>query len=941
VNQSSFRRGKGREPGEKHSASTLIASGRPCMEIIATHTNADFDALGSMLAAKKLYPEAIPVFPGSQERSLRDFFVDSAWYAFETQRIRDIDMDRIRRLILVDTRQLSRIGKFKEIIGRPGLDVHIFDHHPPSPDDVRGSLEVIREVGATVTVMLSVLRERGVEVASDEATVMMLGLYEDTGGLTFSSTTPEDFHAAGYLRSRGASLNIISDMISRELTAEQVFLLNDLIRSATRYTVNGVSLVIAMASVDRYIGDIAVLVHKLKDMENLDVIFGLVRMADRVYLIGRSRIEEVNVGLIAAGFGGGGHPTAASATIKGMTLYEARERLIELLQETIQPERCSRDLMTFPVKTIEADRSLGAAAELLTRYDINVLPVLERGRVVGLISRQVVEKASFHGLKDRPVREFMASEFATVTPETRVAQLQELIIRKGQRFVPVLRGEELVGAVTRTDILRSFQEEFTKAGDVPSPVESRRLQDRRKMITRLIEERLPRRIQSILRELGRVADEMGYSVYAVGGFVRDLVMGVNNLDVDIVVEKDGIGFAREVARRFSCRLRVHKRFGTAVLVFPDGIKVDVATARLEYYDFPGATPTIELTSIKRDLYRRDFTINTLAVRLNEAQFGTLMDFFGALQDIRERTIRVLHSLSFIEDPTRIFRAIRFEQRLGFQLGKQTQNLIRNALKMGFLEKLSGGRIFSELLLILKEEDPASILQRSEDFGLLRIINSDLVFTRDRAVLFERIRAILSWYRLLYLGERYDRWLVYFLGLVDGLSERKLNALFERLALQGKNRIRITEARRGAQQALTALRRKTSGGRRLRASEIYDIMDPLPTEARLFMMAKTEDEEIKRLISLYFTSLKNVRTALRGRDLISMGFEPGPLFREIINALLMARLDKKIESREDEVAFVRRSYGLPLEGTRGRSKASQESGRPSKAPERVRRGAADG
>jgi tRNA nucleotidyltransferase (CCA-adding enzyme) len=912
------------------------------MDVIATHTNADFDALASMLAAKKLYPDAILVFPGSQEGTLRDFFVHSALYVFETQRIKDIDMDKIRRLILVDTRQISRIGKFKHIIKRPGIEIHIFDHHPCSSEDIQGAFEVIREVGATVTIMLSALREKEIDINADEATVMMLGLYEDTGGLTYSSTTPEDFHAAGYLRAKGASVNIISDMITRELSAEQVFLLNDLIRSATQYTINGIDLVIAIASVDRYIGDIAVLVHKLKDMENLDVIFVLVRMEDRVYLIGRSRIEQVNIGRIAAGFGGGGHPTAASATIKGMTLYEANEKLIRLLKEGIRPERRSKDLMTFPVKSIEASRPLSEAGELLTRYDINVLPVLNKGKLVGLISRRIVEKGSFHGLKDRPVREYMASDCVTATPETPLAELQDLIVGRGQRFIPVMEGEDLVGAITRTDILRSFQNEGTQTGDSVLPLESKRLHDRKKMITKLIEERLPERIQTILRNLGKVADEMGYSAYAVGGFVRDLVMRVSNLDVDVVVEEGGISFARKVAQQFSCRLRVYKKFDTAVLTFPEGTKVDVATARLEYYDSPAALPTVELSSIKRDLYRRDFTINTLAIRLNKGHFGELIDFFGALQDIKEKTIRVLHSLSFVEDPTRIFRAIRFEQRLNFQLGKHTQSLIRNAVKAGFLEKLSGGRIFAEVLLILKENDPGPILQRLEEWGLLRIINPNLVFAQDRVILFEKIKNVLSWYRLLYLDDRYDQWLIYFLGLLDGLSVKRIDGIFHRLALRGKNRRRIVEARRSSQRALVALRQRKGGRRRLRPSEVYDILEPLPPEAKLFMMAKTEDEGIKKDISLYFTSLRNVKTALGGKDLIAMGFKPGPLFREIINNLLMARLDQKIKSKEDELAFVRRSYGARIRATEVSSQPSRgPKGHALRRPRKQKKEAADG
>ncbi len=908
------------------------------MEVITTHINADFDALASMLAAKKIYPNATLVFPGSQERSLRDFFVHSTLYVFETERIKNIDMEKISRLILVDTRQLSRIGKFSEIIGRPSLDIHIYDHHPPSSDDIRGSVEVVREVGATVTLMLEILREKGIEVSSDEATVMMLGLYEDTGGLTFSSTTAEDFHAAGYLRGRGASVNIISDMITRELTAEQVFLLNDLIRSANTYTISGISLVIAIASSDRYIGDIAVLVHKLKDMENLDVLFALVRMEDRVYLIGRSRIEKVNVGKIAAAFGGGGHPTAASATIKGMTLYEAQEELLRLLQEHIQPERCSKDLMTFPVKSIQTHRTISEAGELLTRYDVNVLPVLEKGKLVGLISRRVVEKASFHGLRDRPVREYMTTEFATVTPETPLTELQDLIIGRRQRLVPVMNGKGLVGAITRTDILRSLQSEQSESEDILSQQESRRLRNRKKMITKLMEERLPERIQTVLKNLGMVGDQIGCSVYAVGGFVRDLVMRISNLDVDVVVEEDGIRVAREVAKFCSCRLRIFRKFGTAVLTFPDGTKVDVATARLEYYDSPAALPTVEMSSIKRDLYRRDFTINTLAIRLNGVHYGELIDFFGALQDVKEKTIRVLHSLSFVEDPTRIFRAFRFEQRLGFQLGKHTQNLFRNAVKMGFLEKLSGGRIFAELLLILKEDNPASVLQRLEEHGLLRIVNPGLIFHQERVTLFERIRSVLSWYRLLYLRERYDQWLVYFLGLLDGLSERQVKTVLGRLALRGKNLRRIVEARQSGQKALVTLNQRRGGKRRPKPSEIYDILEPLPTEARLFMMAKTEEEEIKREISLYFTSLRKVRTALGGKDLIAMGFEPGPVFREIMADLLKARLNGKIKSKEEELQFVKRHYGSSL---RGRKPSYRPAGRPSRTREDLKGEAADG
>ena len=460
-------------------------------------------------------------------------------------------------------------------------------------------------------------------------------------------------------------------------------MLNDLIQSATRYHVQGIDVVIAQASVDRYIGDIAVLVHKLKDMENLDVLFVLVRMEDRVYLIGRSRLEEVNVAEIASEFGGGGHPTAASATIKGMTLIEAHDRLVKVLKEMVRPRRVARDVMVYPVKTIEPERTLEEAGEMLTRYNLNILPVLQEGKVIGLISKQVVERAFHHGLQDSPVKEYMTTEFSVVSPETSFSRIQELIIGQNQSLLPVIEKDRLVGTISVGDVMRVLQEEMMKSVKGAPTLESQPLYARKKMISKLMKERFPERIQDLLMEFGRVGDELGYSVYAVGGFVRDLLMRVENFDVDIVVEGDGIRFAEEFEKRFPCRIRTHKKFGTAIILFPDGLKVDVATARLEVYDFPAALPTVESGSIKMDLYRRDFTINTLAIQLNPKAFGELIDFFGGVKDIKEKVIRVLHNLSFVEDPTRVFRAIRFEQRLGFQIGKHTQNLMKKCGEDGF------------------------------------------------------------------------------------------------------------------------------------------------------------------------------------------------------------------------------------------------------------------
>ncbi len=879
------------------------------MDVITTHINADFDSLASMLAAKKLYPNAVLVFPGSQERSLRDFFIHSALYALEVERIKNIDLHEINRLILVDTRQINRIGKFSEILSNPDLEIHVYDHHPPSPEDLHGSLEVISEVGATVTLLLDVLQKGGIEITPDEATVMMLGIYEDTGNLTFPSTKEEDFKAAGYLVRKGANLSVLSNVITKELTAEQIFLLNDLIQSATRYSFHGIDVVIAQASVDRYVGDIAVLVHKLKDMENLDVLFVLVRMEDRIYMIGRSRLEEVNVSEIAGEFGGGGHPTAASATVKGITLVEAHDRLIKTLKEMVRPKRVARDVMVYPVKTIELERTLEEAGEIMARYNLNILPVLQDGKVMGLISKQVVERAVHHGLKEALVKEYMTTEFSVVPPETPFSRVQAIIIGQTQSLLPVVEKDRLVGTISLGDVMRILQEDMMKSEKGVSVFESQPLYARKKMISKFMKERFPERIYSLLVEFGRVGDELGYSVYAVGGFVRDLLLRVENFDIDIVVEGDGIRFAEEFEKKFPCRIRTHKKFGTAIILFPSALKVDVATARWEVYDSPAALPTVESASIKMDLYRRDFTINTLAIQLNPKSFGELIDFFGGVKDIKEKVIRVLHNLSFVEDPTRVFRAIRFEQRFGFQIAKHTQNLMRNAVKVGFLERLSGGRVLSEIILILHEENPLPALRRMRDFNLLHFLHPSLKFDEQGQALFEQIHHVISWFDLLFLEQQYERWLIYFYGLIDFLKEGEIEELCGRLSMNEKLRKKVREGKLQADQVLLQMFSWINTNRQPKRSEIYDVLAPLLIESKLFMMAKTTQVMTRRNISLYFTQLKDTRPLLKGADLIQMGMKSGPSIKKVLADLLKARLDEQVVTRQDEMEYLSKAQGM--------------------------------
>ena len=874
------------------------------MDVITTHINADFDGLASMLAAKKLYPDALLAFPGGQEKNLRDFFLQSTMYAFQTEKIKNIPLSKVKRLILVDIRQPGRIGKFSALCNRSDVAVHIYDHHPSSPDDISGDVEYIKPVGATATIMCQIIKQRNIALTAEEATVLMLGIYEDTGNLTFASTTPEDFESAAYLLSCGANLNMVSDMITKELTADQVALLNELVENAYVKNINGIEVMITRASCDSYVGEFSVLVHKLKDMQNANVLFAIANMDDRIYLIARSRIPEVNAADVVSGFGGGGHPTAAAVTIHNMTLTQVEQKLLEILSSTIKPVKTAKDFMASPVKTILATEPVKKVSELLTRYNINVLPVLDKDKLVGLISRQVAEKASFHGLQDVPVSEYMTTEFATVKPATPLAAIQKAIIENNQRFLPVLARGKLVGAITRTDLLRALHVDTALVE--PENVSSMHT-PRKKAVNSMLRERLSKQVFSLLQDIGTVADSLGYNVYAVGGFVRDIFLRFENYDIDIVLEGDGIEFTRTFASRYPCTIKVHRKFGTGVIMLPGGLKVDVASARLEYYEHPAAPPTVEWSSIKLDLYRRDFTINTLAVQLNKSSWGNLIDFFGAARDIKEKFIRILHNLSFVEDPSRIFRAIRFEQRLSFRFSKLTRSLIENTVKMEFIKSLSGKRLFMELQLILNEEKILSIIKRMAEFGLLSYIHPSIQYNMTLKAVLKNCHAVLSWFDLLFLDKACERWLVFFLALADQLSLGDVETLCAKFHINKRHADNVTAAKSQGLEVLKWMLTKRS----FRNSELYRRLNALPVEVCLYIMAKTNHPGVKRAVSLYFTHLQNISIHIKGDDLIRMGIKPGKIYKLILEDLHDAVLDEKIAGRDGELAYIRKKYAIEI------------------------------
>lgn len=864
--------------------------------VITAHANADFDALAAIIAASRLYDDAVLIFPGSQEKNLRNFYIQSTTYLFNFKKFSEIDPDAVKLLVVVDTRQKSRLDHVGPLIDKPGVEVHVYDHHPDSEEDLDADQSVVLPWGSTATILTLRMKERNVLPTSEEATILGLGIFEDTGSFNFDSTTEHDFAAAAWLRKHGMELGVIQDLLQRDLSSEQVGILGELLKAATTHAIHGVEVVITEVSTEHFIGDFAFLVHKFIDMENLRVLFALGRMGDRIHLVARSRTPDVNVGQICSTFGGGGHAYAASATIKDKTLAEVRDDLFGLLYSQINPQMMVADFMSQPTMHIQDDTSMAEAVELMKNFGLKGVPVVAAGslRCVGILENKLADKAVSHGLGKWKVSEYMMGKFSAVSPGDDLYGVMEIILGKRQRMVPVVQDDELKGVITRTDLVNILVEEPSRIPESLLPERKRK-----RNVKSLMRNRLPKEAYQLLEKAGYLAQSMNLVVYAVGGFVRDILLSRPNLDIDLVVEGgNGIEFARALADRLGGRVKAHRKFKTAVVILPDGQRVDVATARLEYYQQPAALPTVELSSIKMDLYRRDFTINAVAVHLNPGNMGELVDFFGAQKDIKDKLVRVLHSLSFVEDPTRILRAVRFEQRFGFRIGGQTLRLIKNALQLKMFNRLSGSRIFHELQLIMAEEDPLSCFTRMDELGLLEAIHPDLVLNSNKIKQLMELEKVHNWYKLLFLEPSCEPWKLFFLGLTLGLDRKKASNIIKRLNLSKRDERDFLGLRETVGEAQGKLMNWLQNDRPL--SELCALLDPLPIEGTLFLMARSQKEQTRKKISQVIVTYRFVKPDVTGEDLKDIGVQVGPSFGIILDKLRSAKIDGKAPDRESQL-----------------------------------------
>ncbi|MEO1683876.1 MAG: CBS domain-containing protein [Cyanobacteria bacterium J06631_12] len=835
------------------------------MDLVLCHTTADFDTLGAAVGVTYLRPGSRIVLAGGVHPTVQRFL--SLWrHEYSLIERQAVNFDQVKSLTIVDAHRRDRFEPVADWLQRADkkhLPLSIYDHH----------------------------------CSADATPALASALSEGTfaGWLAdWSALFPADVR----IETVGAATTLVVEQLQKQ----PLNLLDTISSAAATIMALGIH------------SDTGSLRFEQATVRDATALTWLMAQGANQQMIAEYHEPGLSRQL----------PELLPVALDGVQQEQIREH-----QLTAQV------LMSSPVRTVLPDSSIESARKVLLRYGHTGLCVVDSGgTLVGIVSRRDLDVALRHGLGHAPVTGCMTTQVKTAQPETPIFELHQTMATYDIGRLPVMRASELVGIVTRTDLLRQLKSAPPAAGHrgPSAPPEADRLYQ-------LLRDRLPS-IWPALMLIAAITDQKEWSLYLVGGAVRDLLLSLLSgnayplTDIDLVVEgaEEGAGvlLAQAIQSTYpQVDIQVHGQFQTAELSWPAAIStgdssaklskssstllVDIATARTEFYPYPAANPEVESSTIRQDLYRRDFTINAMALRLNSDRPGNLLDFFGGWMDLQQRQVRVLHANSFIEDPTRIFRAVRFAVRFDFELDPQTERFIRYAVRSGLYDKALASesktpalqaRLRVELKYVLQASQWAKALVKLDDLGAFRCLHRQLTLTPE---LERQLRRMDRWLNKFDVDQ--PRWLMMLLLVIVQLPTSDAVQVARSLQLSDKTLNRVETLHEKEQSLLEQV--PALAGTAMRPSQIYRLFHPFE-RADLLLIANRCPYTLGRWIWQYIVQLSQVPPLVNGATLKRLGYKPGPQFRSILTAVHQLQLDGELTSAQAAEAYVAAQYPRRLQ-----------------------------
>ena len=864
------------------------------MELIVGHQHTDFDGLAAMIAAKKLYPEAKAVFPGRIQDPVKDFM---ALYKDEVEilYLSDVDLEKVTRIVIVDTANKSALGELADKLNFNEIEVIVYDHHSHSQKDWI-NFDYSQEVGASVTILIDEIVKKDIELNPLEATICALGIYSDTGSLTYDMTHAKDAKAISHLLEYGANLEIIRQFLEEALNAEQQNILDNLLENREQLDIDGVEINIFSYEQSNYVTGLNNITEKIKDIYNLESVFVIIKMGKKTELIGRSNNDSVNVGKICELMGGGGHKGAGAAQLK-KDLSEVKNKLKNIIKNNVEPVERISSIMSTPVRTISPDTTIKEAEDFMQKYGHNGVVVCDGKKITGIFSRRDLDKVKGHNLMHAPVKGYMSKKVITINYDAPVKKAQELMVKYNIGRLPVIKDKKLVGIVTRSDILGSYFDHETPH-QYQNRYGSSLVNIERKVID--IKDKLdyfPDDILNLLKISGEIAEKENSKLFLIGGMIRDLMLGRDNDDLDLVLEGNLKEFLDHFSKKIDAKINYNEQFSTATININSKFSIDFATSRKEEYLQSGALPLVEKTNILEDLFRRDYTVNALALSLNPDDWGKLYDFFNAREDLEKRQLRALHRFSFLDDPTRIIRGVRLAVDLDFDFEEETNKLIKEALKLGDFSELSPGRVFKEIKVFFQGNFEYKTLELIEQFPIFKLIYGNFEFKEKYKRIFSNLREAIN--KFSKLGYNINKDLLFMAIFFNDIPEEKYD----------KINLNVNERKIFDIDVQKIIGKLTAD---LNKVELTKIISNLNKEKLLYVLAVSDNKKLKENVELYYEELRDININIDGHDIIEMGVKPGPKIKEILQKVWKKKLNKELKTEKEERDFVRKLIKKRLE-----------------------------
>ena len=868
---------------------------RICKEIIALPHDASLDLLGAARALSLLHPKSVILHPVRLAQNAWEIARTSSW--FKSVSLNEIDWTQVQNIYLVDITLPKQNPELIDQLSHLSIRTFLISHRPPRLP-FHPKVSSLKGLSLT-TNLVAKLKHKNISISKEDAKLFLAAITERTWAGLAHKVTKQDAQISNFLKEFGISTKQIANSIVLGMRDGQAGLYREMLKRIEDFQAGYWPITMIIVKTIGQVQDIEPIIDALwSDLSPVVLLIG-VSTGKFCRIWARSSIAQIDLFSMFRKFRPRRERRWTCFSIQQKGILRQKNMLKSFLKANLKSEKTAGEIMSVSPRCIDKSETVKNALEIMLMFNIMSLVVLENNKFSGVLTRRDLDRAIKMDLMDSEIGQYVPTNCPTVEVDTPIRVIKNIMVRFNLTKIPVLDQRRIAGIITSRELLRALPDYLPMPHDY-LPLAKPAFLPQKNTIEKLLKRLFSLKVFRLLERIGTFAETKHLQAFAVGGFVRDLLLEKKNLDIDIVLLGDATKFAQALSKELECEFKVFDRFHTSRIYYED-MKIDFSSARIEHYSSPGALPQVEFSGLSNDLFRRDFSINSLALNLNPDSFLQIIDFFGGYQDMQKKQIRILHPFSFLEDPTRLFRALRFSKRFSFKLEKDTKRAFDQAIQRESVMQLSKKRIGTEIKRCLKEESPYRIIEELFESKLMKYLDNRLT---DTSILPSRFRLVPGLVRRFnILEEEIDQEAILWAGLLSVLTPSEAGKIMDSLGTPAKRKKIIVQSLEGMAKIPEQLAKIEIQNN----LELYNLLTGQFLESLIALIAFSLDKISSKKVLYYIGNLRNISCAITGKDLIAAGLPPGAHIRIIFQQIQAEKLQGKSFTKQEEMDFALKSY----------------------------------